>query len=187
VPRFCIAIPLLALALALSACGGDNGSETKSASSTTPTTNDGGKASAPHEAEQAKQEDRDKEEQKKELKQQAREDRQFDKSFTETSFERIAGKLPIRKPPLYVQQYITGDGHKVYTAVDRKTFCKLSVSAKQKAVASYFKSADALFRAGHVNDFQQVVTPVSDSIEKLPALATASGGSVKVTPLGRGC
>jgi hypothetical protein len=31
------------------------------------------------------------------------------------------------------------------------------------------------------------VTPLSDSIEKLPALATASGGTVKITPLGRGC
>ena len=116
-----------------------------------------------------------------------KEDRKFDKSFKETSFERLVNKLPIQKPPLYVAQYISGDGHKLYTAVDRKRFCKLPAAERKKAVESFFNTADASFRRANVKDFEQVVTPLSDTIDKLPALATARQGAVTLTSRGRSC
>lgn len=188
--RSWIALTVLALALALSSCGGGGDSENDSSSTQTNGAENQdkppGKARPPKEAKGARQEAADKKQQARELKA-LKEDRNFDKSFKETSFERLVNKLPIQKPPLYVAQYISGDGHKLYTAVDRKRFCKLSAAAKKKAVESFFNTADASLRRADVKDFEQVVTPLSDKIDKLPALATARQGAVTLTSLGRGC
>jgi len=184
---------LLALALALSSCGGGGDSAKKADSSTTQTNlsenqdRPHGKPPPPKEAGRAKQEAADKKQQARELEALKKEDKKFDRSFKETSFERLVNKLPIQKPPLYVAQYISGDGHKLYTAVDRKRFCKMPAGQRKKAVESFFKAADASLRRANVTDFEQVVTPLSDSIDKLPALATARKGTITLTGLGRSC
>ena len=190
--RSWIALALLALAVALSSCGGGGDSEKKADSSSTQTNAENqdkppGKLRPPNEAKGAKQEAAEKKEEKRDLEALKKEDRKFDESFKESSFERLVGKLPIQKPPLYVAQYISGDGHKLYTAVERKRFCKMSAAEKKKAVESFFETADASFRRGNVKDFEQVVTPLSDTIDKLPALATARQGTVTLTSLGRSC
>jgi hypothetical protein len=182
VPRWSIALTLLALALGLAACGGDDSSEKKTASTTT-----GQKNRPPNEAADARREARDEKEQQNELKKEKQSDEDFNRSFSESSFERLVGKLPIRKPPLFVEQYITGEGHKLYTAVERQRFCKLQPAKREAAVTAFFKSADKSFRAAGVKDFAQVVTPLADSIENLPALATASAGKVALTARGRAC
>jgi len=194
VPRSCIAPVLLALTLAVSGCGGGGDSEKKADSSSTQTNGSvnqdappPGKPREPKEAKGARQEAAEKKQQARELKDLKKEDRKFDRSFQETSFERLVNDLPIREPPLYVAQYISGDGHKIYTAVEPKRFCKMSAAEKKKAVESFFTTADRSFRAANVKDFQQVVTPLSDSIDKLPALATARRGAVALTSRGRGC
>jgi hypothetical protein len=114
-------------------------------------------------------------------------DREFDKGFAETAFDRLIAKLPIRKPPLYVAQYITSTGsHRVYTAVDRSRFlCRMSPAQRQRAVAAFFRAADRVMRAGGVDDFVQVVTVTSQATQELPALANARRGSVALTERGR--
>jgi hypothetical protein len=182
VPRRLIVLTLLAIALGLAACGGDDSSDDKTAASTTAQ-----KKRPPTEAEAARREAQDEKAQQEELKKEKESDEDFDRSFSESSFERLVGKLPLKAPPLYVQQYITGDGHKLYTAVERQRFCTLSPAKREAAVTASYKSADKSFRAAGVKDFEQVVTPLSDSIENLPALATASAGTVKLTARGRAC
>lgn len=123
----------------------------------------------------------------RELKQLEEDDREFDKEFKQTRFDKLIAKLPIRKPPLFVEQYITtDDSHTVHTAVDRKRFlCRLNAGQRKRAVEDFYRAADKVFRAGGVKDFEQVVTPLSETTEQLPALATARKGSVSLTARGR--
>lgn len=114
-------------------------------------------------------------------------DREFDRGFRESGFDRLVGKLPIRRPPLYVQQYITSSGsHRVYTAVSRRRFlCRMTPAQRRRAIARFFRSADRVMRAGGVDDFVQIVTLTSQRTQKLPALARARRGSVTLTGDGR--
>lgn len=115
-------------------------------------------------------------------------DRKFDREFEETPFERILTQLPIRKPPLFVEQYITErDSSTVYTAVSPKRFfCGRSTAQRKAAVTAFYRDADRLFRRGGVKDFVQVVTPIAETTEELPALARGRNGSVTLTKRGRG-
>lgn len=193
-PRSWIALTLLALTLAVSGCEGEDDSEKKAdspgARAETAQKEDArrpGKSRKPREAAAARREAADAKRQERELKDLEREDREFDRSFKDTPFERLVNKLPIREPSLYVEQYITGDGHKLYTAVDRRRFCKTSREGREQAVGSFFRAADRSFRRAGVKDLEQVVTPVSETLDKLPALAIARRGSVSLTSLGRSC
>ena len=114
-------------------------------------------------------------------------DREFDEAFAETPFERLVCKLPIRRPPLYVRQYITtGEGHTVYTAVSRRRFfCRMSPAQREEAVRDFFTAADELFRDGGVNDLVQVVIAVGDTSTDPAPLARARRGSISLTKLGR--
>jgi len=115
------------------------------------------------------------------------EDREFDRHFEETPFEKLLDRLPIRKPPLHVEQYITTQGsHKVYTAVSKKRFlCQMTPHQRLAAVRAFYRHADAVVRRGGVKDFVQVVTPLAETAERLPALAVGRNGSVSLTKRGR--
>ena len=117
-----------------------------------------------------------------------KEDREFDKGFRETPFEKIVGGLPVRKPPLFVEQYITESGRStVYTAVaPKRFFCGRSAARRKAAVSSFYRDADKLFRRRGVEDFVQVVTPIAETTERLPALAIGRNGKVSLTERGRG-
>lgn len=114
-------------------------------------------------------------------------DRRFDRDFKESAFDKLVGKLPIRKPPLHVQQYITTSGsHRVYTAVDRGRFlCRMTPAQRRKAVAGFFRAADRVMRAGGIDDFAQTVTVTTQDAQDLPVLARAKRGSVTLTGQGR--
>lgn len=114
-------------------------------------------------------------------------DREFDQEFNETPFERTVLELPIRKPPLFVEQYITEKGSTtVYTAVSLKRFlCGRSAAQRKAAVTAFYREADRLFRRRGIRNFVQVVTPVAATTEELPALATGRKGSVQLTARGR--
>ena len=124
---------------------------------------------------------------KKEAAQDRKEDREFDRSFDETAFEKLVAELPIRKPPLYVEQYITSRGSStVYTAVaSKRFFCNRSAARREAAVRSFYRDADRVFRRGGVDDFVQIVTPIAETTEELPALAVGRNGKVSLTKRGR--
>ena len=125
---------------------------------------------------------------KREAARDRKEDREFDRGFEETPFEKLVSRLPVRKPPLFVEQYITSRGSStVYTAVaPRRFFCGRSRARRRDAVASFYRDADRLFRRGGVDDFALVVTPIAETTESLPALATGRDGKVSLTRRGRG-
>ena len=193
-------IALLLLALGASGCGGDD-SEEKAASTTEeagdrseapPTATEAGERRKaprpPKERDDARREAAEKKQQARELEQAKRDDRKFDEAFEETPFERAIQRLPIRKPPLYVEQYITEQGRDtVYTAVDEKRFCKMTAAQRTKAVASFYRDARRSLRRAGVKGFAQVVTPLAETTEKLPALATARAGKVSLSRRGRNC
>lgn len=124
---------------------------------------------------------------KREAAKDRREDREFDKAFNETRFEKIVSELPIRKPPLFVEQYITTRGSStVYTAVaPKRFFCGRSAARRKAAVSSFYRDANRLFRRRGVDDFALVVTPIAETTESLPALATGRDGKVSLTRRGR--
>lgn len=124
---------------------------------------------------------------RKEEAEDRKQDREFDREFSETALERIVSDLPIRKPPLFVEQYITSKGSStVYTAVGPKRFfCGMSVARRKAAVTEFYRTADKRFRSKGVRDFVQVVTPVAETTERLPALAIGRKGSVRLTARGR--
>jgi hypothetical protein len=124
---------------------------------------------------------------KREAAKDRKEDREFDRAFNETRFEKILAELPIRKPPLFVEQYITSGGSStVYTAVaPKRFFCGRSAARRKAAVSAFYRDADRLFRRRGVEDFAMVVTPVTETIESLPALATGRDGKVSLTRRGR--
>ena len=179
------ALAVLALALVVAGCNGDD--EKKAGESTT-TTGDRAKAPPPpNDRDEAVREAAEAKQQERELKDLDKDDEEIDKSFEETPFERAVVKLPVRRPPLYVEQYITGDDHKVYTAVDEKRFCKMTAARREAAVTSFYKAADRSLRRAGVKDFVQVVTPLATTTEELPALATGRAGKVSLSRRGRGC
>jgi hypothetical protein len=57
---------------------------------------------------------------------------------------------------------------------------------RKRAVADYYRAADEVLRGEGVDDFVQVVTPLAQTTEKLPALATGNNRLVSLTRLGRG-
>ncbi len=185
-----LSVPLIALlvfALGASGCGGDD-SEEKAASTTKEAGDRPKPPRPPKERDDARREAKEEKQQDRELKDLEEEERKFDKSFEETPFERAIQRLPIRKPPLYVEQYITGEGQrKLYTAVDEKRFCRLSPAQRTKAVTSFYREAKRSLSRSGVKDFLQVVTPLSATTEKLPALATARAGKVSLSRRGRSC
>lgn len=117
-----------------------------------------------------------------------RRERAFDRRATAvlgTPFDRLIARLPIRRAPLYVEQYITTQGsHTLYTAVAKQRFCGMSAQQRVAAVKAFYRAASNAFRSAGINDFVQIVTPQAATTEKLPALAVAKGGSVSLTKLG---
>ena len=183
-----VPIALLALSLTASGCNGDDDEEKKKAGPSTSTTADRAKPPPPpRERDDALRESAEANQQERELKDLEEDDRKFEQSFNETPFERAIHKLPVRRPPLYVEQYITGEGHKVYTAVDERRFCKLSRAKREAAVSSFYRAADRSLRRAGVKDFVQVVTPLAATTDDLPALATGQAGKVSLSRRGRSC
>lgn len=125
---------------------------------------------------------------RREAERDRKEDREFDRAFRQTAFEKLVGQLPVRKPPLYVEQYITEQkSHRIYTAVDPKRFfCGKTPARRKSAVSAFYRDASRSFRRRGIDDFVQVVTPLAETVDNLPALAVAREGSVSLTRRGRG-
>lgn len=144
--------------------------------------------------------------------------RAFDEQFKRTPFDKAIDELPLRKPPLDVEQWVTdlppdklqtkaarerfyrmsdraraaivknfyrSGPHKLYARVDLKRFYGMSQRAREAAVKAFYRDAMPWFKKAGIKDFVLVVTPLTETLEKLPALALGRAGSATLTPLGR--
>ncbi len=142
-------------------------------------------------------------------------DRAFDALFRNTLFDKAIDRLPFRKAPLHVRQWVTIDPsytldtlaqrerfyrmsereqarllirkpkHTLYARVDPERFYAMSERARAAAVKAFYRDAQRAFETAGIRDFVLVVTPLSETIGELPALAVGREGSASLTLLGR--
>lgn len=88
-----------------------------------------------------------------------------------------AGRLNRLRPRL---------AHRVYARVPAKRWNAMTVAQRTAAVRGFYKQAQRAFAARGIGDLVLVVSPLSDGVASLPALAVGRGGAVHLTALGRG-
>lgn len=139
----------------------------------------------------------------------------FGRQFKKSKVDKALDRLPLRKGPLDVLQWVTTDltksldskaererlyrmsararakrltpkiSHEVYARVDRKRWYRMSKRARAAAVRAFYREAEKQFQKKGIRDFVLVVTPLTPTTEHLPAFAIGRGGSASLTPLGR--
>jgi len=142
-------------------------------------------------------------------------DRAFDALFKNTLFDHAIDQLPLRRAPLDVRQWVTIDPsyrldtvgqrkrfyrmsereqagllirkpkHTLYARVDAERFYGMSERARAAAVRSFYRDAQKVFESQGIGDLVLVVTPLTETVGDLPALAVGRGGSASLTLLGR--
>ena len=122
---------------------------------------------------------------------QAKRDRQRDPDARDDErrepFVAVATTLPIRRPPLPIQQYVLDRGHRIIARPSaRDFFCDRDVDERRLAVEAFYREADKRFRAGGIRDFSLLVAEHSPTLESIKPLATAEDGKVELTKRGRG-
>lgn len=110
----------------------------------------------------------------------------LEEEFAQTPFGGAVDELPLRKPPLHVQQFVLeGDSHDLVVRVaPRRFLCDLSAEQRVTAVRAYFTAAERVMRDAGVRDFRLTVDAVRDTGEVRP-LARASERGVHLTARGR--
>ena len=141
--------------------------------------------------------------------------RAFDALFKNSLFDKAIDQLPLRRAPLNVRQWVTIDPsytldtlaqrkrfyrmsaheqarllirkpkHTLYARVDPDRFYGMSQRARKLAVESFYRDAQKAFASQGIRDFTLVVTPLTETVGDLPALAVGRGDSTTLTPLGR--
>lgn len=113
------------------------------------------------------------------------EDAEFE--IPRTPFDRVVDDLPLHRPPLYVAQLMIDEGsHRlVVRPPARKFFCGRSLDERLRAVRSYYTAADRRMRAAGVRDLELVVDALRNT-GTVRALAVAEKGKVRLTKRGRG-
>jgi len=102
--------------------------------------------------------------------------------------DQALGELPVRLPPLPVQQYVVTDGsHRIVARLDsRDYYCIGDPSARRAAIEAYVSEAEATFAGHDIDDLALTVALNSDDINDFKVLARADHTSgVKLTTLGR--
>ena len=130
--------------------------------------------------------------------------RAFDERFQEDSVQRRGDALPLRTPPLRVLQWVTTDRaptldtraqrerfyhlteraqaqrlipqleHKLYARVDQDRFYAMPKSTRATAVQAFYRTAEKLFAQHGIRDFVLVVTPLTETLQQLPASPSAA-------------
>jgi hypothetical protein len=141
--------------------------------------------------------------------------RAFDALFKNSLFDKAIDQLPLRKAPLDVRQWVTIDPsytldtlaqrkrfyrmserqqaqlllrkpkHTLYARVDPDRFYGMTQRARELAVESFYRDAQKAFEGQGIRDFTLVVTPLTETVGDLPALAVGRGDSTSLTALGR--
>ena len=142
-------------------------------------------------------------------------DRAIDERFRRTPFDKAIDQLPLREPPLRVVQWVTTDRsptldtrtererfyrltereqarwliprpeHKLYARVSQDQFYAMPERERASAVRAFYRDARKAFEDKGIRDFVLVVTPLTETLEQLPALAVGRDGSASLTLLGR--
>ena len=105
-----------------------------------------------------------------------------------SSLEQAQAELPVREPPLPIQQYILADGsHDVVARPDlRDFFCIGGPVARRAAIEAYFDRAEETFKRHGIDDFSLTIALNSDTIDDFKVLARASRArGIKLTKRGR--
>ena len=138
-----------------------------------------------------------------------------DTQFQKTPFDKAIDKLPFRKPPLHVRQWVMTDTrapidtradrerfyrltqaqqarllipapeHTLYARVDAEQWYAMTEDARAEAVKTFYRDARKVFAHASIDDFVLIVTPLTETLEHLPALAVGQNGSATLTSLGR--
>ncbi len=182
--------PALALAclliLALAACGGGGGNKATSSTSAGEQRAGGGRARvapSPH----AKQIDDQTSKSFAASQSRAQKELGSDPALAgKGAFNHVLAELPIREPPLRVQQYIVDQGHDVIARPNAKDFfCGRTLADRLAVVAAFYREADKRFRARGINDFELTVAPLSSNYDTIRVLAVGKNRKVRLTRHGR--
>ena len=61
----------------------------------------------------------------------------------------------------------------------------MTENARAEAVKTFYRDARKVFAHARIDDFVLIVTPLTETLEHLPALAVGQNGSATLTSLGR--
>jgi|SRR5215213_604373 len=102
-------------------------------------------------------------------------------------FSASVDELPIRKPPLPIQQYvITKGSHEIIARPNaRDYFCLGGVDARHAAVIAFYTEARRRFSMRRIRDFSLVIAPISPTLEHIRPLAHARDDTVTLTGFGQ--
>jgi hypothetical protein len=104
---------------------------------------------------------------------------------TQARFDSVIAMLPIRLPPLPIQQYMTNRGsHRVVIRPTEHDYYCLPLGRRAAVIAAYSKEATALFKGRGIDGVSFVVDALRATGDVHP-LARARGSSVSLTVLGR--
>src|SRR5215204_133477 len=97
--------------------------------------------------------------------------------------EQAQDKLPIRQPPLPIQQYVfTDKSHRVVARLDPPDyFCIGDTTARRAAIEAYFTEAREAFSTHDIGDLTLIVALTSENIDHFKVLARADQAGVKLT------
>ena len=94
-------------------------------------------------------------------------------------------QLPLKEPPLHVQQFELDDSHELVVRTDRKRFlCATSADQRLAAIEAYYELADKAMRDRGIDDFELIVDTASETGQMRP-LAKAGPKGVRLTARGR--
>ncbi len=114
-------------------------------------------------------------------------DEAIEDEFAATSpFDKAVDILPMKKPPLYVEQVILDDTHTlVVRSKSRRFFCGRTEEQRLAAVAYYYGLAESAMTANGIDDFVLIVDGLRETGDVMP-LARGADGKVSLTARGRG-
>lgn len=103
-----------------------------------------------------------------------------------TPFDKAVDRLPLDKPPLFVEQFVLDDSHELVVRTrPERFFCGKTEQERLATVQAYYDLAQKAMSAEGVDDFVLIVDGLRETGVVKP-LARGKGGRVSLTARGRG-
>lgn len=103
-----------------------------------------------------------------------------------TPYDKAVDSLPIKKPPLYVEQVMLDTTRTlVVRTKSRRFFCGRTEEQRLAAVGDYYGLAESAMTANGIEDFALIVDGLRETGDVKP-LARGADGKVALTARGRG-